>query len=109
MTDEKTDETTNTNGADTRPKLVLIQGGRTDDARCTEPRCDLEPSDELSQSERDLRTFIAIQCALAIEEAKLMPTTPEIERTAQALYEFGRAKLAELDAAEAQKAGTNAP
>jgi hypothetical protein len=93
-----TNETTKTN--DKRPALRLIQGGRTDAIpRMPGPK---------PQSQRDLNAFMAIAQAIAIEEAKLMPTTPEVERDAQALVEFTKAKLAELDAADARKASDDA-
>ena len=88
------DEPAKTN--DKKPALRLIQGGRTDAL----PKA----ATELTQSERDLNAFMAIASAVAIEEAKLMPSTPEVKREAKALVEFAKAKLAALDAADAQKA-----
>jgi hypothetical protein len=81
------------------PRLVLIQGGRTDDT----PRA--APYDNLTKSERDLRTFMAIAQAVAIEDAKYMPTTPEIRQQAQELMKKARARLAELDNEEKEGAG----
>jgi hypothetical protein len=95
-----TNETAKNN--DKQPALRLIQGGRTDDVPRTQPAA------ELTQSERDLNTFMTIAQAVAIEETKLMPTMREVERDAQALVEFAKAKLAELDAADAQKASDDA-
>ena len=54
----------------------------------------------MTKSERDLRTFEAIQIALAKEDAKRMPTTPEIERQVDALYAAGRRRMAQLRYAE---------
>ena len=50
--------------------------------------------------ERRLRSFVAVQSALAIEDAKHMPTTPEIERQAERLYTAGRRYMAQLRYAE---------
>ena len=50
--------------------------------------------------ERDLRRFEAVQVALAKEDAKHMPTTPEIERDVEVLYAAGRSRLAEIRYAE---------
>jgi hypothetical protein len=50
--------------------------------------------------ERSLRRFEAVQIALAKEDAKHMPTTPEIEREVDALYAVGRRRMAELRYAE---------
>jgi len=46
--------------------------------------------------ERYLRSFEAVQIALAIEDAKYMPTTAEIERQVQSLYAAGRKRLADI-------------
>lgn len=54
----------------------------------------------MSKMERRLRSFEALQVALATEEAKHMPTTPEIARRADALYAFGRRQIAQLRYAE---------
>jgi hypothetical protein len=54
----------------------------------------------MTKSERDLRTFEAIQIALAKEDAKRMPTTPEIERQVDALYAAGRRRMAQMRYAE---------
>ena len=54
----------------------------------------------MTKSERDLRTFEAIQIALAKEDAKRMPTTPEIERQVDALYAAGRRRMGQLRYAE---------
>jgi hypothetical protein len=54
----------------------------------------------MSKLERRLRSFEALQIALAIEDAKHMPTTPEIERQADSLYAAGRRYMAQLRYAE---------
>lgn len=54
----------------------------------------------LTKSERDLETFMAIAQAVAIEEAKTMPTTPEIRRSAEALVKLGRERIAEMRRAD---------
>lgn len=54
----------------------------------------------MSKMERRLRSFEALQIALATEDAKHMPTTPEMERRAAALYAFGRRRIAQLRYAE---------
>lgn len=50
--------------------------------------------------DRDLRTYMAVMQAVAIEEAKTMPTTPEIKRQAEALAAFARERHAEIKRAE---------
>lgn len=50
--------------------------------------------------DRDLRTYMAVMQAVAIEEAKTMPTTPEIKREAEALAAFAREKHAEIKRVE---------
>src|SRR5215471_10622433 len=50
----------------------------------------------MTQSQKDLRAFMAIAQEQAIAEAKLMPTTPDIKRRARALAEFARDRLAEM-------------
>jgi hypothetical protein len=52
------------------------------------------------KQERALRGFMGVQIALAKEDAKRMPTTPEIERAAQALYTSIRRRMAEIRYAE---------
>jgi hypothetical protein len=51
-------------------------------------------------TERDLRTYMAVMQAIAIEEAKTMPTTPEIKRQAAELAAFARERHAEIKRAE---------
>jgi hypothetical protein len=53
-----------------------------------------------TKQERRLRSFEALQIALAIEDAKHMPTTPEIERKAEALYAVGRRRMVQIRYAE---------
>ena len=48
-----------------------------------------------NKRERRLRSFATLQSALAIEDAKYMPTTPEIERQADRLYAAGRRYMAQ--------------
>lgn len=50
----------------------------------------------LTKSEQDLRTFMAIAQAVAIEEAKTMPTTPDIQRRAAALVQSARERVARM-------------
>ena len=54
----------------------------------------------MTKSERRLRSFEALQIALAIEDAKRMPTTPEIERQVESLYAAGRHRMAQIRYAE---------
>ena len=53
-----------------------------------------------TKTERRLRSFEALQIALATEDARHMPTTPEMERHVEALYVAGRRRLAQLRYAE---------
>ncbi len=48
----------------------------------------------MTQSEQDLDTYMAIACAVAVEEAKLMPTTPDIQRRAHVIAEAARDRIA---------------
>ena len=50
----------------------------------------------MNQSQRDLRTFMAIAQEQAIADAKLMPTTPDIKRRAHAIVEFARERHAQM-------------
>ncbi len=54
----------------------------------------------MTNHERRLRSFEALQIALAIEDAKRMPTTPQIERQVESLYAAGRRRMAQLRYAE---------
>ena len=61
----------------------------------------------MTKSERDLRTFMAIAQDVAIAKAKMMPTTPDIQRRAAALVEFGREKIAEMRREELARRPSN--
>jgi len=50
----------------------------------------------MTKNQRDLRTFMAIAQDVAIAKAKTMPTTPDIQRRAAALVDFGRDRIAEM-------------
>jgi hypothetical protein len=50
--------------------------------------------------ERRLRSFEAVQIALATEDAKHMLTTPELKRQVAAMYAAGRRRMAQLRYAE---------
>lgn len=50
----------------------------------------------MNQSQRDLRTFMAIAQEQAIAEAELMPTTLDIKQRARALAEFARDRMAQM-------------
>lgn len=54
----------------------------------------------MTKSSRHLRSFEALQIALATEEAKRMPTTPEMERQVESLYAAGRRRMAQIRYAE---------
>lgn len=54
----------------------------------------------MNKTERKLRSFEALQIALATEEAKRMTTTPEIERQVDSLYAAGRRRMAQIRYAE---------
>lgn len=67
------------------------------------PTNHLRPTTEntmTTKQERRLRSFEALQIALATEDAKHMSTTPEIERQVDALYAAGRRRMAQLRYAE---------
>ena len=57
--------------------------------------------------DRDLKTFMAVAQAVAIEEAKHMPTTPEMERDARELAAFTREHLAAVRRAELAQRPSN--
>ena len=61
----------------------------------------------MTNSERDLRTFMAIAQDVAIARAKLMPTTPDIRNRAAALVAFGHEKIAEMRRAELARRPSN--
>jgi hypothetical protein len=48
----------------------------------------------MTQNKRDLRAFLALSQALAIEDAEQMPTTPEIEKQAHEITELARDRAA---------------
>jgi hypothetical protein len=50
----------------------------------------------MTNSERDLRTFMKVMQDVAIAKAKLMPTTPDIQHRAARLVAFGHEKIAEM-------------
>lgn len=50
----------------------------------------------MTNRDRKLRGFEALQIALAIEDAKHMATTPEIERQVESLYAAGSRQMAEI-------------
>ena len=50
----------------------------------------------MTKMERRLRSFEALQIALATEDAKHMPTTPEMERQVDRLYAAGRRRMAQI-------------
>jgi hypothetical protein len=54
----------------------------------------------MTKTERKLRSFESLQIALAIEEAKFMATTPEIDQRVESLYLAGRREIAKLRYAE---------
>ena len=61
----------------------------------------------MTQSEKDLKAFMAIAQEQAIAEAKLMPTTPDIKRRARVIAEMARDKLAEMAREERAKRPSN--
>src|SRR5687768_13002450 len=61
----------------------------------------------MTEAQRDLKALMAIAQAVAIEEAKLMPTTPDIKKRAHALAEAGRERLAQMARDERAKRPSN--
>jgi hypothetical protein len=61
----------------------------------------------MTQAQQDLKAFMAIAQASAVEEAKLMPTTLDIKKRARALAEFARDQLAAQARAERAKRPSN--
>lgn len=59
------------------------------------------------QSEQDLDAYMAIACAVAIEDAKTMPTTPEIRQQAHAIVEAAHDRLAWMRREERKKRQSN--
>ena len=61
----------------------------------------------MTQSERDLDTYMAIACAVAVEEAKTMPVTPDLQRRAHVIAEAARDRLAQMRREERAKRPSN--
>ena len=61
----------------------------------------------MTQNQIDLRTFMAIAQEMAIADAKLMPTTPDIQRRAAVLADFARDRLALMQREERAKRPSN--
>jgi len=61
----------------------------------------------MTQSEQDLDTYMAIARAVAVEEAKSMPTTPELQRRAHVIAEGARDRLAAIRREERAKRPSN--
>lgn len=61
----------------------------------------------MTQSERDLETYMAIACAVAVEEAKAMPGTPDLQRRAHLIAEAARDRLARMRREERAKRPSN--
>jgi hypothetical protein len=61
----------------------------------------------MNQSQRDLRTFMAIAQEQAIAEAENMPTTADIKQRAHALAEFARDRMAQMRREERAKRPSN--
>ncbi len=59
------------------------------------------------QLDDDLETFMAIARAVAVEEAKTMPTTPDMLRRADAIVESARDRLAAMRRDELAKRSSN--
>ncbi len=59
------------------------------------------------QLDDDLETFMAIARAVAVEEAKTMPTTPDMLRRADAIVESARDRLAAMRREELAKRPSN--
>ena len=61
----------------------------------------------MTQSEQDLNAYMAIARAVAVEEAKTMPTTPDLQRRAHAIAEAARDRLAQIRREERAKRPSN--
>lgn len=61
----------------------------------------------MTKSKRDLRTFMAIAQDVAVAKAKTMPTTPDIQRRAAALVQFGHERIAEMRREELARKPSN--
>lgn len=58
-------------------------------------------------NEQDLEAFMAVARAVAIEDAKLMPTTPALQRRADAIVEATRDRLAQMRREELARKPSN--
>ena len=61
----------------------------------------------MNKSQRDLRTFMTIAQEQAIVEAKLIPSTPESRRDAEAIVEWARDRMAQMRRDERAKRPSN--
>jgi hypothetical protein len=61
----------------------------------------------MTRTEQDLDTYMAIACAIAVEEAKAMPTTPELRRRAHLIAEGARDRIAQVRRAERARRPSN--
>lgn len=61
----------------------------------------------MTQTDQDLDTYMAIACAVAVEEAKTMPTTPDLQRRAHAIAESARDRLAQMRREERARRPSN--
>jgi hypothetical protein len=61
----------------------------------------------MNKSQRDLRTFMAIAQEQAIAEAKLIPSTPESRREAEAIVDWARDRMAAMRREERAKRPSN--
>jgi hypothetical protein len=61
----------------------------------------------MTQSEQDLDTYMAIARAVAVEEAKTMPSTPDLQRRAHAIAEGARDRLAAIRREERARRPSN--
>ena len=61
----------------------------------------------MTEAQRDLNAFMAIAQAVAIEESKVMPTTPDIKKRALELAEAARDRLAQMAREERAKRPSN--
>lgn len=61
----------------------------------------------MTPSEQDLETYMAIARAVAVEDAKTMPTTPELQRRAHAIAEGARDRLAAIRREERARRPSN--
>jgi dihydroxyacetone kinase-like predicted kinase len=61
----------------------------------------------MTNSEQDLRTLMAVAQNVAIAKAKLMPTTPDIQRRAAALVAFEHERIAQMRREELARRPSN--